>query len=189
MSKLSLLAVASSLAGLSSCIPPGTAATAFPPEPALFRRTWFPLRHADRRPRSSRILLRALHPAAAGLTATGGYPTATRTTNPDQVRQPLRAVQRHRRGRLQAEANSRATRSNQKIFRVPWAESAQSIYFPQRILRRRMPPAVSWFPRSVGWLPSGMKSAPPRLPETSRSQKSPCRDDPPAQPAWSDAAA
>ncbi len=106
MLKIAILIAA--VAGLSSCIPPQAPPPHFRPNPPFAPETVDPDRTE-------------YDPAPAPPpppTATGGYPTANRTTNPDQVLSPYEPynvidVAGFKSGQLARDP------SNQKIFRVP----------------------------------------------------------------------
>lgn len=111
MSKHPLAIAAACLAGLASCTPPPPVPPPrFQPDPPFAPEQVSPYdSQADVAP-----------PPAPGQapTATGGYPTAQRTANPDQVLSPYEPynvidVAGFKSGQLARDP------SNQKIFRVP----------------------------------------------------------------------
>lgn len=116
MTKFQLLIAAASLAGLSSCIPPEPPPPRFRPNPPYAPEPMDPYgAQPDVSPPP------APRPEPPPPTATGGYPTATATDNPDQVLSPyepynvidISGPPRIGSGKLARDP------SNQKIFRVP----------------------------------------------------------------------
>ncbi|MES2921057.1 MAG: hypothetical protein V4819_05905 [Verrucomicrobiota bacterium] len=115
MTKFPLLIAAASLAGLSSCIPPEAPPPKFRPNPPYAPVPVDPYGAPyDVSPPPTA----PTPPPPPPPTATGGYPTATRTENPDQVLSPYEPynvidVAGFASGKLVRDP------SNQKIFRVP----------------------------------------------------------------------
>lgn len=113
MSKFVLPLTAIYLAGLASCIPPETVPRPrFRPNPPYAPVPVDPYGAQNDDPPP------APRPEPPPPTATGGYPTATRTANPDQVLSPYEPynvidVAGYASGKLVRDP------SNQKIFRVP----------------------------------------------------------------------
>jgi hypothetical protein len=112
-----LIATAASLVCLSSCIPPEVPPPRFQPNPPYAPQPVDPYgaqNDVSPPPPPSQ-------PAPPPATATGGYPTATRTANPDQVISPyepynvidITGPPRIEPGKLARDP------SNGKIFRVP----------------------------------------------------------------------
>ena len=114
MSKLILPLAVAWIAGLASCIPPEAPPPRFRPRPPLAPVPVDPYAAPfDVSPPPAPTT-----PPPPPPTATGGYPTATRTANPDQVLSPYEPfnvidVAGFTSGKLVRDP------SNQKIFRVP----------------------------------------------------------------------
>ena len=114
MSKLVLPLAAVWIAGLASCVPPEVPPPRFRPRPPLAPVPVDPYAAPfDVSPPPAPTT-----PPPPPPTATGGYPTATRTANPDQVLSPYEPfnvidVAGFASGKLVRDP------SNQKIFRVP----------------------------------------------------------------------
>ena len=114
MSKLVLPLAVAWIAGLASCIPPEAPPPRFRPRPPLAPVPVDPYAAPfDVSPPPAPTT-----PPPPPPTATGGYPTATRTANPDQVLSPYEPfnvidVAGFTSGKLVRDP------SNQKIFRVP----------------------------------------------------------------------
>ncbi len=115
MTKLLHLLAAACLAGLTSCPEPAP-----PPPPRFMPIPPYPPEPVDPYGMNNDVSLPPIpsRPAPPPPTATGGYPTATRTENPDQVLSPYEPynvidVAGFASGKLVRDP------SNQKIFRVP----------------------------------------------------------------------
>jgi hypothetical protein len=112
-----LAAVAAVLAGLSSCIPPEPPPPRFRPNPPYAPEPVSPYGdQTDMAPQDPPPSPPVAPPPPP--TATGGYPTATRTADPNQVLSPYEPfnvidVTGFKAGQLARDP------SNQKIFRVP----------------------------------------------------------------------
>lgn len=115
MPKLPLIIAAASLAGLASCVPPPP-----PPPPRFQPNPPYPPQPVD--PYGTQPDPASPPPVTPPVTppptTTGGYPTAQRTANPDQVISPYDPynvidVAGFKSGQLARDP------SNQKIFRVP----------------------------------------------------------------------
>lgn len=112
MTKLAL-SLAAVLAGLASCVPPPAPPPRFQPRPPFPPVPVDPYEDPNGSPPPG-----PQKPEPPPPTATGGYPTATRTENPDQVLSPYAPynvidVAGFSSGKLVRDP------SNQKIFRVP----------------------------------------------------------------------
>lgn len=112
MSKLSIAAVVTCFSSLVACIPPDLPPARFHPNPP------YPPTPVDTYRQPSDVAPpeeRSPAPTPPGI---GGYPTATRTTNPNQVLSPYEPfnvidVEGFKTGQLARDP------SNQKIFRIP----------------------------------------------------------------------
>ncbi len=125
MSKFSLfltaLTATAGLVGLSSCIPPEAPPPRFQPNPPFAPAPVSPYGAENDVSPPPPPSQPPFQPAPPPPTASGGYPTATRTANPDQVLSPyepynvidISGPPRIMPGKLARDP------SNQKIFRVP----------------------------------------------------------------------
>lgn len=116
MTKFQLLIAAASLAGFSSCIPPEPPPPRFRPNPPFAPEPVDP--YAGQTDVSPPPTPRPEPPPP---TATGGYPTATPTANPDQVLspyEPYNVIDISGPPRIESGKLARDP-SNKKIFRVP----------------------------------------------------------------------
>ncbi len=114
MSKFSFIIAAAGFAGLTSCVPPEAPPPHFHPNPPYAPQPVDPYGNPD--PVSPTP--NPTPPPVSPPTATGGYPTAQRTDNPNQVLSPYEPynvidVEGFKSGQLARDP------SNQKIFRVP----------------------------------------------------------------------
>ncbi len=119
MSKLSLSIAAACLAGLASCVPPPPVPPPrFQPYPPFAPEEVSPYGSQSDYDSRSDYAPQQTPPPVQPPTATGGYPTAQRTANPDQVLSPYEPynvidVAGFKSGQLARDP------SNQKIFRIP----------------------------------------------------------------------
>jgi len=120
MTKLSLITLLAAALGTASCIPPEEAPPPrFQPNPPFAPDQVYPDEpQNDVSPPPQRLQQPQPPAPQARPNATGGYPTAQRTANPDQVLSPYEPfnvidVAGFKSGQLARDP------SNQKIFRIP----------------------------------------------------------------------
>ncbi|MES2440725.1 MAG: hypothetical protein V4584_16785 [Verrucomicrobiota bacterium] len=118
MSKSSPIIASAALLSLVSCIPPEPPPPRFRPNPPYAPAPVSPYGTENDISPPPPVETVPTRPEPPPPTATGGYPTATRTANPDQVLSPYEPynvidVAGFKTGQLARDP------SNQKIFRVP----------------------------------------------------------------------